>query len=52
VTTITAPFDMAVLNDPDRFHLASDTVDRLPRLGAVAAYVKQAMRGTLSEHRR
>ena len=31
--TITTPFDMAVLNDLDRFHLAGDAVDRLPQLG-------------------
>ena len=28
--TITTPFDMAVLNDIDRFHLAIDVIDRLP----------------------
>jgi xylulose-5-phosphate/fructose-6-phosphate phosphoketolase len=31
--TITTPFDMAVLNDLDRFHLASDALARLPHLG-------------------
>ncbi|HET7101172.1 MAG TPA: phosphoketolase family protein, partial [Terriglobia bacterium] len=29
--TTTTPFDMAVLNDLDRFHLAGDVVDRAPR---------------------
>jgi len=48
--TITTPFDMTVLNDLDRFHLVSDTVDRLPQLEARAAYVKQAMRDKLIEH--
>jgi xylulose-5-phosphate/fructose-6-phosphate phosphoketolase len=49
--TTTTPFDMVVLNDLDRFHLVSDVVDRLPQLGARAAYVKQAMSDLLVEHR-
>jgi xylulose-5-phosphate/fructose-6-phosphate phosphoketolase len=49
--TITTPFDMAVLNDLDRFHLVSDTVDRLPRLGSLVGYIKQEMRDKLIEHR-
>jgi xylulose-5-phosphate/fructose-6-phosphate phosphoketolase len=49
--TITTPFDMAVLNDLDRFHLVSDTIDRLPQVGSRAGYIKQAMREKLIEHR-
>ena len=49
--TTTTPFDMVVLNDLDRFHLATDVIDRVPQLGAVAAYAKQAMRDKLIEHR-
>jgi xylulose-5-phosphate/fructose-6-phosphate phosphoketolase len=49
--TITTPFDMAVLNDLDRFHLAGDAIDRLPQLGARAAYVKQELTDRLNEHR-
>ena len=49
--TITTPFDMAVLNDLDRFHLAGDAVDRLPQLGASAAYLKQWLTDRLTEHR-
>ena len=41
--TITTPFDMAVLNDLDRFHLVADVVDRLPGSARRAAYAKQAM---------
>ena len=48
--TTTTPFDMAVLNDIDRFDLVGDVIDRVPRLGAVAAYAKQAIRDKLIEH--
>ena len=49
--TTTTPFDMTVLNDLDRFHLAGDVIDRLPRLTGVAAHVKQHLRDKLVEHR-
>jgi len=49
--TTTTPFDMAVLNDLDRFHLVADVIDRVPKLGAIAAYAKQAMRDKLIEHK-
>ena len=49
--TITTPFDMAVLNDLDRFHLAGDAIDRLPQLGAHAAYLKQDLANQLTAHR-
>jgi xylulose-5-phosphate/fructose-6-phosphate phosphoketolase len=48
--TTTTPFDMVVLNDLDRFHLAGDVIDRLPQLGARAAYFKQAIQYKLLEH--
>jgi len=49
--TTTTPFDMVVRNDLDRFHLVADVIDRVPRLGAAAAYTKQALRDKLVEHR-
>jgi len=39
-----------VLNDLDRFHLVSDVIDRVPKLGVRAAYAKQAIRDKLIEH--
>jgi xylulose-5-phosphate/fructose-6-phosphate phosphoketolase len=48
----TTPFDMAVRNDIDRFHLVLDVIDRVPKLGASAVYVKQEMRERLIEHKR
>ncbi len=49
--TTTTPFDICVLNDLDRFHLVSDVIDRVPKLGYVAAYAKQAVRDKLIEHK-
>src|SRR5947199_7418406 len=49
--TTTTPFDMTVLNDLDRFHLAGDVVDRVPRLQRVGAHFKQFLRNKLVEHK-
>ena len=49
--TTTSPFDMVVLNDLDRFHLVGDVVDRVPGLGARAAYTKQLIRDRLIDHK-
>jgi xylulose-5-phosphate/fructose-6-phosphate phosphoketolase len=49
--TTTTPFDMVVLNDVDRFHLVQDVINRVPGLAARNAYVLQAMRDRLVEHR-
>ncbi|HYM11740.1 MAG TPA: phosphoketolase family protein [Bryobacterales bacterium] len=49
--TTTTPFDMTVLNDLDRFHLAGDVIDRVPRLRSVAAHQKQMLRNKLIEHK-
>ena len=49
--TTTTPFDMAVINDIDRFHLVMDVIDRVPKLGYHAAYLKQYMRDKLTTHK-
>ncbi len=49
--TTTTPFDMAVRNDIDRFHLVADVIDRVPKLGSIAAYLKQFVRDKLIEHK-
>jgi xylulose-5-phosphate/fructose-6-phosphate phosphoketolase len=48
--TTTTPFDIVVLNDLDRFHLVADVIDRVPKLGYMAAYAKQTVRDKLIEH--
>ena len=49
--TTTTPFDMTVLNELDRFHLAGDVVDRVPRFQPVNAQFKQLVRNRLVEHK-
>jgi xylulose-5-phosphate/fructose-6-phosphate phosphoketolase len=49
--TTTTPFDMTVLNDLDRFHLAIDVIDRVTRLQPIAAHQKQLLRDKLIEHK-
>ncbi len=49
--TTTTPFDMAVLNQVDRFHLAIDVIDRVPRLATIGAHAKQGFRERLIDHR-
>jgi xylulose-5-phosphate/fructose-6-phosphate phosphoketolase len=48
--TTTTPFDMAVRNDIDRFHLAIDVIDRVPGLASSAARVREALLDKLAEH--
>ncbi len=50
--TTTTPFDMTVLNDLDRFHLAGDVINRVTRLRNEAGHVKQLLRDKLAEHKR
>jgi len=48
--TITTAFDMTVLNELDRFHLAQDVIERLPQLGQKASYLKQQLQDKLIAH--
>lgn len=49
--TTTTPFDMVVRNDLDRYHLVSDVIDRVPKLGYTAAYLKQVIRDKGIDHK-
>jgi xylulose-5-phosphate/fructose-6-phosphate phosphoketolase len=48
--TTTTPFDMAVRNDIDRYHLARDVADRVDSLAPSAGYLKQEIRDILLAH--
>jgi len=50
--TTTTPFDMAVRNDLDRFHLALDVLDRVPGLAVRTAHVREQLHDKLIEHTR
>ena len=50
--TITTPFDMTVLNELDRFHLAIDAVCQLPQTGNSGIALIPLLREKLAEHRR
>ena len=44
--TTTTPFDMVVLNELDRFHLAIDAIERVRGLASKAAHVEAATSAT------
>jgi len=48
--TTTTPFDMTVLNELDRFHLAGDAADRAERLRQINGHFKQHLRSRLVDH--
>ena len=50
--TTTTPFDMTVLNELDRFHLALSAIDRVPGLRNKAAGVVGMLEAKLAEHTR
>lgn len=42
---------MVVLNDPDRYHLVADVIDRVLKPGYLAAYAKQVIRDKKIDHK-
>ena len=49
--TTTTPFDMTVLNELDRYHLAMAVIDRVPALARVSAVARPRLRDQLGRHR-
>ncbi|WP_373878605.1 phosphoketolase family protein [Ancylobacter defluvii] len=48
--TTTTPFDMTVMNELDRFHLAIAALQRIPRLAGRTTDAISTLEGELSEH--
>ena len=48
--TTTTPFQIAVLNNLDRFHLVCDVIDRVPGLSSSGVYIRQEMQDLLIDH--
>jgi xylulose-5-phosphate/fructose-6-phosphate phosphoketolase len=49
---INTPLELAINNEVDRFSLAIDVIDRVPRLQVAGAHVKERLRGMQIECRR
>ncbi len=49
--TTTTPFDMTVMNDMDRLHLAMDVIARVPKLRDACAEQREMLRNKLIEHK-
>jgi xylulose-5-phosphate/fructose-6-phosphate phosphoketolase len=47
---INTPLELAMLNETSRFHLAIDVIDRVPRLRASAAHLKEDMKNAIIEN--
>jgi phosphoketolase len=48
--TATTPFDMCVLNEIDRFHLAIDVIDPVERLAGSSAHPRQELQDKPIDH--
>lgn len=47
---INTPLELAINNQVDRFNLVMDVIDRVPKLGSAAAYVRERMRNAIIEN--
>jgi xylulose-5-phosphate/fructose-6-phosphate phosphoketolase len=47
--SINTPLELAILNQIDRFNLAIDVIDRVPRLQSVGAHVKEMLKDQIIE---
>ncbi|MBR8827595.1 MAG: phosphoketolase family protein [Gomphosphaeria aponina SAG 52.96 = DSM 107014] len=47
---INTPLELAINNQIDRFNLVIDVIDRVPKLGSAAAYVKEHMKNKIIEN--
>jgi xylulose-5-phosphate/fructose-6-phosphate phosphoketolase len=47
--SINTPLELAILNQIDRFDLAIDVIDRVPRLRSTGAHVKEWLKGQIIE---
>jgi xylulose-5-phosphate/fructose-6-phosphate phosphoketolase len=48
--SINTPMELAIINQIDRFDLAIDVIDRVPRLQAIGAHVKEWLKGQIIEN--
>jgi xylulose-5-phosphate/fructose-6-phosphate phosphoketolase len=47
---INTPLELAILNETSRFHLVIDVIDRVPKLQAKAAHLKEEMRNAIIDN--
>jgi len=47
---INTPLELAIRNDVDRFHLAIDVIDRVPRFQGTGAHLKEWLKGQIIEN--
>jgi xylulose-5-phosphate/fructose-6-phosphate phosphoketolase len=47
---INTPLELAIRNQVDRFNLAIDVIDRVPRIAAIGAHVKEWLKGQIIEN--